>query len=53
MIYHITTKQGWKDAMERFFFTNLLDTEGFIHNRTQEQVAAVVERYYKARLTSY
>ncbi len=50
MIYHITTKQGWKDAMEKgFFYEPSLDTEGFIHNCTQEQVAAVVERFYKGK----
>ena len=48
MIYHITTKQQWEAAKEKGFFDEpSLQTEGFIHNSTQAQVAGVLERYYK------
>ncbi len=48
MIYHITTKQQWETAKEKGFFEETsLNTEGFIHNSTEAQVAGVLERYYK------
>ena len=51
MIYHITTKQQWEDAQTNGFFEEpSIHTEGFIHNSTAEQVAGVLERYYKGKI---
>ena len=48
MIYHITTKLQWQQAIALGFFEEpSLHTEGFIHNSTEAQVAGVLERYYK------
>lgn len=47
MIYHVTTKQNWEDAVQNgAFTTESLFTEGFIHNSTESQVDAVLQRYY-------
>ena len=47
-IYHITTKLAWEFAVENEFYkADSLDTEGFIHCSTAEQVQGVLERYYK------
>lgn len=48
MIYHITTKKNWEKALSMGHFeTSSLYTEGFIHNSTETQVEAVIDRYYK------
>lgn len=48
MIYHVTPKSQWLKALEEGFFTeDSLQKEGFIHMSTKEQVAGVLERYYK------
>jgi len=48
MIYHITTNKAWQEALLKGHYeTESLLTEGFIHNSTLQQVAAVVNRYYK------
>ena len=48
MIYHVTTKAQWQKAIDAGYFEEpSLHTEGFIHNSTKEQVAGVLERYYK------
>ncbi|HSN60500.1 MAG TPA: DUF952 domain-containing protein, partial [Ferruginibacter sp.] len=48
MIYHVTKKKSWELALqEGFYETDSLATEGFIHNSTLEQVAGVLNRYYK------
>ncbi|MEQ1554203.1 MAG: DUF952 domain-containing protein [Ferruginibacter sp.] len=47
MIYHITTKENWEIAIAKGFYeAPSLHTEGFIHNSTETQVGAVLERYY-------
>jgi uncharacterized protein (DUF952 family) len=47
MIYHVTTKQNWEEAVVNGVYTApSLFTEGFIHNSTESQVDAVRERYY-------
>jgi uncharacterized protein (DUF952 family) len=47
-IYHITTKQEWAEALITGQYTSAtLETEGFIHCSTEDQVAGVLERYYK------
>ena len=48
MIYHVTTKQQWQQALVKGFFEEpSLHTEGFIHNSTEAQVPGVLERYFK------
>ncbi len=47
MIYHITTKANWENALlEGFYEAPSLKTEGFIHNSTAAQVQGVIDRYY-------
>ena len=47
MIYHITTKKEWEKArLDGFYKASSLDTEGFIHMCSAEQVAGVLERYF-------
>ncbi len=48
MIYHVCRKPEWEDALQKGFYdTGSLATEGFIHNSTLQQVAGVLQRYYK------
>jgi uncharacterized protein (DUF952 family) len=48
MIYHITKKEAWEQALPTGFYEAAsLATEGFIHNSTLEQVATVLDRFYK------
>ena len=50
MIYHVTTKHSWDKAQEQGAYEALsLFTEGFIHLSKKEQVAGVLERYYKGQ----
>lgn len=47
-IYHITTKSHWMKALENGNYrSDTLDTEGFTHCSTEEQVAGVLNRYYQ------
>lgn len=47
-IYHVTTKQEWEEALKKGFYeAPSLQTEGFIHCSKAEQVAGVLERYFK------
>jgi uncharacterized protein (DUF952 family) len=49
MIYHITLPNEWQKALgAQEYIAPSLAIEGFIHCSTQEQVAAVVQRYYAA-----
>jgi uncharacterized protein (DUF952 family) len=48
MIYHVVTGTNWEKAQEQGFYTApSLITEGFIHASNKEQVAGVLQRYYK------
>ncbi len=48
MIYHVSRKPAWEQALQKGFYeTESLATEGFIHNSTLQQVAGVLQRYYK------
>src|SRR5882757_1138225 len=50
MIYHVSTAQEWQTAQQQGFYeVASLVTEGFIHCSKMEQVAGVLERYYKDR----
>ena len=46
-IFHITTQAQWQNALEQGFYTvNSLETEGFIHASTAEQVPRVFNAFY-------
>lgn len=48
MIYHVTTAENWQHALQQGFYeAPSLHTEGFIHCSKHNQVAGVLERYYK------
>jgi uncharacterized protein (DUF952 family) len=48
MIYHVTKKEDWEKAvLKGYYEAASLHSEGFIHNSTMNQVAAVLDRYYK------
>ncbi|MEI8052869.1 MAG: DUF952 domain-containing protein [Bacteroidota bacterium] len=48
MIYHVTTASEWNNAQSNGFYeVASLHSEGFIHMSKKEQVAGVLERYYK------
>ncbi|ARK10263.1 DUF952 domain-containing protein [Fibrivirga algicola] len=48
MIYHIVTKADWdRQADQAHYEAASLQSEGFIHLSTKEQVAGVLERYYQ------
>lgn len=48
MIYHIVTKADWdRQADLAEYEATSLQTEGFIHLSTKEQIAGVQERYYQ------
>lgn len=50
MIYHVVTEINWQYALENGFYeADSLDKEGFIHTSKAEQVAGVLERYYKGQ----
>ena len=47
MIYHITSRTAWLKARERGDYrAESLETEGFIHCSTDEQVVPVAEKFY-------
>jgi uncharacterized protein (DUF952 family) len=50
MIYHVVTEINWQYALENGFYeADSLAKEGFIHTSKPEQVAGVLERYYKGQ----
>jgi uncharacterized protein (DUF952 family) len=50
MIYHITSRSAWNEARQRGDYrAESLETEGFIHCSTQEQVLPVAENFYKGQ----
>ena len=50
MIYHIATFEDWKQSISSgIYFCESLETEGFIHCSTREQVIPVANRYYPGR----
>ena len=49
-IYHITTTAAWEQALlEGAYTADSLVIEGFIHCSTADQVAGVLDRYYKGQ----
>lgn len=50
IIYHITTKEEWQNAIEQNFYEAAsLATEGFIHCSTEQQVEGVLQRYFAGK----
>ena len=48
MIYHLTQKKNWEEALTRGFYDAAsLYSEGFIHCSEKEQVHASLDRYFK------
>jgi uncharacterized protein (DUF952 family) len=48
MIYHITSREAWNQARQRGDYrAESLETDGFIHCSTEEQVVPVAEHFYK------
>lgn len=49
-IYHVTTQQKWEEAqVNGAFIEDSLAIEGFIHCSVEDQVAGVLDRYYKGQ----
>lgn len=50
MIYHVVTKSQWLQALQQGTYeADSLVTEGFMHTSKKEQVAGVLNRYYKGQ----
>jgi uncharacterized protein (DUF952 family) len=50
IIYHITTKEAWDQAIQNGAYTTpSLNEEGFIHCSQENQIAGVLERYFSGR----
>jgi uncharacterized protein (DUF952 family) len=50
IIYHITTQSEWDAAGKTGSYTSpSLNEEGFIHCSHPEQIAGVLERYFKGK----
>ena len=50
MIYHLTTRQAWREAQSRGEYrAESLATEGFIHCSTKEQILPVAEKYFEGQ----
>lgn len=50
LIYHITTAENWNTAKSNGYYeAPSLHSEGFIHCSMEQQVEAVIERYFKGQ----
>lgn len=50
MIYHITARKAWREALQHGEYrAESLETEDFIHCSTSTQVLPVAEKYYKGQ----
>ena len=50
IIYHVTTAAEWNAAKKKGFYVSpSLDNEGFIHCSEENQIAGVLERYFKEK----
>lgn len=50
IIYHIAFEKDWADAKQKNFYEHpSLALEGFIHCSEVQQVAGVLERYFKGQ----
>lgn len=51
MIYHITSYDQWQaQKTTKHFIAESLQSEGFIHAWSYDQIPGVLERYFKARI---
>ena len=54
MIYHITSRAAWDEARQRGNYrAESLETEGFIHCSTENQVVPVAEKFYSGQDNLY
>ena len=50
LIYHVTTKDAWKSALQQNCYTaTSLYEEGFIHCSEEHQVEVVLKRYFAGK----
>lgn len=50
MIYHITKRDDWEQAQQNGAYTAAsLDSEGFIHCSTREQITKVANAFYRGQ----
>ena len=50
MIYHVVSNTSWQNAVQQGFYEAAsLAQEGFIHASKADQVAGVLNRYYKGQ----
>ena len=50
MIYHLTSRQAWREAQSLGEYrAESLESEGFIHCSTETQILPVAEKYYKGQ----
>jgi uncharacterized protein (DUF952 family) len=50
IIYHITTKEAWTEAIEKGAYTTpSLSDEGFIHCSQETQIEGVLQRYFAGK----
>lgn len=50
MIYHLTSRQAWREAQQRGEYrAESLESEGFIHSSTETQILPVAEKFYKGQ----
>jgi uncharacterized protein (DUF952 family) len=50
IIYHITTKEAWNQAIQNgAYITPSLNEEGFIHCSQENQIAGVLDRYFSGK----
>lgn len=50
IIYHVTTHEAWKEALQKGFYEHpSLKEEGFIHCSEEHQVAGVLQRYFQGQ----
>jgi uncharacterized protein (DUF952 family) len=51
IIYHVTTREEWNKATENgAYIAPSLEIENFIHCSKAEQVAGVLQRYFKGKV---
>lgn len=48
-IHHLAARQDWDSRSASHYSPAGLETEGFIHLCTRDQLAGVVDRYYRGR----
>lgn len=50
LIYHITARETWENALQSGSYTaDSLETEGFIHASTRQQIIATANRFYAGK----